>query len=171
MVLLTRLQWWVRRIFPKTDSEAAIVKERVATGRAILQQRRLPPCRGRVGSRLSLRRHRSRRNTADQENKMLGKLASRSAAITIVGVALTGTAAAATLRTHGVTRFSHVYGDGSGPAHFGVTSHFGQPAARLGSPSGGDYASHPHGGWYSRGFGGTLDPGWGYRFGPNLGGS
>jgi hypothetical protein len=26
-------------------------------------------------------------------------------------------------------------------------------------------------GWYSRGFGGTLNPGWGYGFGPNLGGS
>jgi hypothetical protein len=26
-------------------------------------------------------------------------------------------------------------------------------------------------GWYSRGFGGTLNPGWGYGLGPNLGGS
>ena len=26
-------------------------------------------------------------------------------------------------------------------------------------------------GWYSHGFGGTLNPGWGYGFGPNLGGS
>jgi hypothetical protein len=26
-------------------------------------------------------------------------------------------------------------------------------------------------GWYSRGFGRTLNPGWGYGFGPNLGGS
>jgi len=25
-------------------------------------------------------------------------------------------------------------------------------------------------GWYQRGFGGTLNPGWGYNFGPNLGG-
>ena len=26
-------------------------------------------------------------------------------------------------------------------------------------------------GWYSHGFGGTLNPGWGYGFSPNLGGS
>jgi hypothetical protein len=101
---------------------------------------------------------------------MLGKLASRSAAITLVGVALTGTAAAAKLRTHGVTHFSHVYGDGIGSAQFGATSHFGELGARLGSPYGDDYGSHLHGGWYSRGFGGTLDPGWGYRFGRDLGG-
>jgi hypothetical protein len=25
-------------------------------------------------------------------------------------------------------------------------------------------------GWYQRGFGGTLNPGWGYNFGPNPGG-
>jgi hypothetical protein len=25
-------------------------------------------------------------------------------------------------------------------------------------------------GWYQRGVGGTLNPGWGYNFGPNLGG-
>lgn len=25
-------------------------------------------------------------------------------------------------------------------------------------------------GWHSGGFGGTLSPGWGYRFGPSLGG-
>ena len=101
---------------------------------------------------------------------MLTKLAPRSAAITIVGVALTGTAAAAKLRTHGVTHFSHVYGDGIGSAQFGATSHFGQLGARLGSAYGGGYGSHLHEGWYSRGFGGTLDPGWGYRFGPSLGG-
>ena len=102
--------------------------------------------------------------------RLLGKLAPRSAAITIVGVALTGTAPAATLRTHGVTPFSHVYGDGIGSAQFGATSHFGQLGARLGSAHGGDYGSHLHGGWYSRGFGGTLDPGWGYRFGRDLDG-
>jgi hypothetical protein len=29
---------------------------------------------------------------------------------------------------------------------------------------------HERSGWYQRGFGGTLNPGWGYGFGPNLGG-
>jgi hypothetical protein len=32
------------------------------------------------------------------------------------------------------------------------------------------FGGHESGGWYQRGFGGTLNPGWGYRFGPNLGG-
>jgi len=36
------------------------------------------------------------------------------------------------------------------------------PAPHLGSPAGS--------GWYQPGFGGTLNPGWGYNFGPNLGG-
>ena len=104
---------------------------------------------------------------------MLGKLAPRSAAITILGVALTSTAPAATLRTHGVIPFSHVYGDSHvyGSGQFGATSRFGQLGAlRLGCAYGGGYGSHLHGGWYSRGFGGTLDPGWGYRFGRDLGG-
>jgi hypothetical protein len=29
---------------------------------------------------------------------------------------------------------------------------------------------HAGSGWYQPGFGGTLNPGWGYNFGPNLGG-
>ena len=109
---------------------------------------------------------------------MLRKLALHSAAITIVGVAFTSASPAATLRTHGITHFirlhgdgmSHVYGDGTGSVQFGAASHFGQLGTRLGSAYGGGYGSHPYGGWYSRGFGGTLDPGWGYRFGRDLGG-
>jgi hypothetical protein len=43
------------------------------------------------------------------------------------------------------------------------------------SPAAGAYApphsgGHENSGWYQRGFGGTLNPGWGYNFGPNLGG-
>ena len=34
-----------------------------------------------------------------------------------------------------------------------------------------DAGAHQSSGWYQRGFGGTLDPGWGYNFGPSLGGS
>jgi hypothetical protein len=44
-----------------------------------------------------------------------------------------------------------------GSAHRGASV-----APRLGSPG--------PSGWYQRGFGGTLNPGWGYNFGPNLGG-
>jgi hypothetical protein len=36
------------------------------------------------------------------------------------------------------------------------------PAFQLGSPE--------SSGWYQHGFGGTGDPGWGYNFGPHLGG-
>jgi hypothetical protein len=52
------------------------------------------------------------------------------------------------------------------------------PATRLGrAPRGANLAPHlgslgrtGSSGWYQRGFGGTLNPGWGYNFGPNLGG-
>lgn len=44
-----------------------------------------------------------------------------------------------------------------GSAYRGVTR-----TPHLGSPAGS--------GWYQPGFGGTLNPGWGYNFGPNLGG-
>jgi hypothetical protein len=49
------------------------------------------------------------------------------------------------------------------------------PANRLGSAHRGAsvaprLSSPGVSGWYQRGFGGTLNPGWGYNFGPNLGG-
>jgi hypothetical protein len=52
------------------------------------------------------------------------------------------------------------------------------PATRLGSAYRGANLAHhlgSHGsnagsGWYQPGVGGTLNPGWGYNFGPNLGG-
>jgi hypothetical protein len=49
----------------------------------------------------------------------------------------------------------------------------------LGTHSGAGYAGTGHrydlggrqgSGWYQRGFGGNLNPGWGYGFGPQLGG-
>ncbi len=51
----------------------------------------------------------------------------------------------------------------------------GNPGVRAGSPAAGAYApprfdGHEISGWYQRSFGGTLNPGWGYNFGPNLGG-
>jgi hypothetical protein len=33
-----------------------------------------------------------------------------------------------------------------------------------------DLGSHQNSGWYQRGWGGTANPGWDYRFAPNLGG-
>jgi hypothetical protein len=50
------------------------------------------------------------------------------------------------------------------------------PANRLSSARRGASVAPRHespalsSGWYQRGFGGTLNPGWGYNFGPNLGG-
>jgi hypothetical protein len=52
------------------------------------------------------------------------------------------------------------------------------PATRLGSayrgsnlaPRLGSRGSNGGSGWYQPRFGGTLNPGWGYNFGPNLGG-
>ena len=99
---------------------------------------------------------------------MSDKLVTHSAAIAIMSVALTGAAPAQTSGAHGVTHFSHVSGHGIGSVQFGTTSHFGQLGVRLGGAYGD--RSQLNGGWYSRGFGGTLDPGWGYRFGPSLGG-
>ena len=32
------------------------------------------------------------------------------------------------------------------------------------------FGNHESSGWYQHGFGGTGDPGWGYNFGPHLGG-
>ncbi len=40
---------------------------------------------------------------------------------------------------------------------------------RFGTTGYGSYPGHESG-WYHRGFGGTLGPGWGYGFGANLGG-
>jgi hypothetical protein len=47
------------------------------------------------------------------------------------------------------------------------------PRSRLGAQRGASVAprlsSPGHGGWYQRGFGGSLNPGWGYNFEPRLG--
>jgi hypothetical protein len=60
--------------------------------------------------------------------------------------------------------------------HPGVASRFGG----LGALPGAGYAGtlrrfngggHESSGWYQHGWGGTLNPGWGYNFEPSLGGS
>jgi hypothetical protein len=64
-------------------------------------------------------------------------------------------------RGHG-TEYHHSIGvPPLGLRHFGA-----------GSGSGGLYTGDHYGGsgWYPGGFGGTLNPGWDYRFGPALGG-
>ena len=60
--------------------------------------------------------------------------------------------------------------------HAGVAGHIGQSdrsslPGYTGMLRRFDPGSHGSSGWYQRGFGGTLDPGWGYNFGPSLGGS
>jgi hypothetical protein len=72
--------------------------------------------------------------------------------------------------------------DGGGVRHGrghlggGAASRFGGTGAWLGAVSAGanhrfNAGGHEGSGWYHRGWGGTRDPGWGYGFGPNLGGS
>ena len=66
---------------------------------------------------------------------------------------------------YGATRF--------GAAHFGATGAGGSShrfSGTVSRPFGHDPGFGGHrSGWYQRGFGGTRDPGWGYRFGPGFG--
>jgi hypothetical protein len=60
--------------------------------------------------------------------------------------------------------------------HSGVASRIGGLGALPGAGYTGtlrrfDAGGHESSGWYQRGWGGTLDPGWGYNFGPSLGGA
>jgi hypothetical protein len=50
--------------------------------------------------------------------------------------------------------------------------HLLQPRAQPGNAAGNSLRDPggANGGWYQRGFGGNRDPGWGYGFGPTLGG-
>ncbi len=65
---------------------------------------------------------------------------------------------------------------GRGHSGSGAASRLGGTGAWLGAvPAGTNHRSsfigHEGSGWYYRGWGGTRAPGWGYGFGPNLGGS
>jgi hypothetical protein len=58
----------------------------------------------------------------------------------------------------------------------GEANHYGGSGLRPGNGYGRTNSTHdlgspPSSGWYQRGWGGTLNPGWGYGFGPNMGGS
>jgi len=111
---------------------------------------------------------------------MLRRLAIAFAATIAIG------AAASPADTASAGAFGEIAGGGggfsripaphsSGALQSGATSRSGASGAR----PGGGYAgtnprngsgSHESGGWYQRGWGGTLNPGWGYGFGTNLGG-
>jgi hypothetical protein len=112
---------------------------------------------------------------------MLRKLALAFAATLAISAALsaTGAAAGGGSVSH---RLSHRGGAGhsavghSAVGHSGVASRIGGLGALPGAGYAGtlrrfDAGGHESSGWYQRGWGGTLDPGWGYGFGPSLGGS
>jgi hypothetical protein len=54
------------------------------------------------------------------------------------------------------------------PNHAGASDT--RPDGHIGANRAVDFGGHESSGWYQRGFGGTRDPGWGYNFGPHLGG-
>jgi hypothetical protein len=109
---------------------------------------------------------------------MLRKLALAFAATVAISAASSATGAAAggggashRLISHRGGAVGHSVG-----GHSGVTSRIRGTGALPGAGYAGtlhrfDAGGLESGGWYQRGWGGTLDPGWGYRFGPSLGGS
>jgi hypothetical protein len=101
---------------------------------------------------------------------MLRKLAIAFVTIVVLGIAPAATGAA------WAGAFGEMGGHGLG-YRSGITGR-SRPASHL--EPGGGYAGinhrygslgHESSGWYNRGWGGTTSPGWGYGFGPNLGGS
>jgi len=104
---------------------------------------------------------------------MLCKLAIAILTVVVLDAAPTPTDAAS-IRALGESG-GHGLGHRSGiTAQSRSASHVWPGGARLGGGYGvshhyGD-VSHEGSGWYSRSFGGTTNPGWGYGFGPNLGG-
>jgi len=67
------------------------------------------------------------------------------------------------------------YGLGRQSGAAGATGRSGALGMRHGAGYAGtghryDLGGHQGSGWHQRGFGGNLNPGWGYNFGPQLGG-
>ncbi len=85
-----------------------------------------------------------------------------------------GVAASATFGNGG-SSLSRGLGHYGGAGAFRSGGHSGglglRPSSRYGDIGRPGFTGHPSSGWYQRGWGGTLNPGWGYNFGPNLGGS
>jgi len=110
---------------------------------------------------------------------MLRKLAIAFAATVVLGAApgATDAASAATFGGFGRGGVSHGLGHRSGIMdRSGAAGRVGGGGARLGAGYAGmnhryGAGGHEGSGWYYRGWGGTMSPGWGYGFGPNLGGS
>jgi hypothetical protein len=113
-----------------------------------------------------------------RRNIMLRKFRLAIAATLAISAASCATAAAAGGGGVGHRLISH-RGGAVGyfvAGHSGVASRIGGPGALPGAGYAGtlrrfDAGGHESSGWYQRGWGGTLDPGWGYGFGPSLGGS
>jgi hypothetical protein len=69
----------------------------------------------------------------------------------------------------------YTYGLGRQSGASGATGRSGALGTRSGAGYAGaghryDLGGHQGSGWYQRGFGGNLNPGWGYNYGPQLGG-
>jgi hypothetical protein len=92
-------------------------------------------------------------------------------ALTVAALPLSVAASATRFRTSADGVHSARHGAGtalrSGAVGRAGETGAGRPAAAS-APL--HFGSHDSGGWYQRGFGGNRDPGWGYGFGPPLGG-
>ena len=104
---------------------------------------------------------------------MLRRFAGMLAMAAVVG--LFGPSVSASAEPPGMSG-SGAHSPGSG--HYGTrlrsgeANHYGGSGLRTYGPthSPHEFGSHQGSGWYQRGWGGTANPGWDYRFGPNLGG-
>lgn len=103
---------------------------------------------------------------------MLRKLAIAFLTTVVFGIApaSTGTTRAGAfgeIGGHGLGHRSAITGQSRPASHFGPSG-TARGYAGMNHRYGG--LGHENSGWYNRGWGGTTNPGWGYGFGPNLGG-
>jgi hypothetical protein len=91
----------------------------------------------------------------------------RFACVLAVTMAVTG-ASAGTSGAAGDARSARLGHSPLSSRHYGSGLRSGSGYGHTNSLSG--LGGHQGSGWYQRGWGGTRDPGWGYRFGPTLGG-
>ena len=97
----------------------------------------------------------------------------RTFAAAMVAAAVTGIASTATGQTVHTYTGGATYNYGLG-LHGAASGQSNRLAARPGlgyAGAGRRSGGHAGGGWFSRGFGGTLNPGWDYGFGMHMGGS
>jgi hypothetical protein len=106
------------------------------------------------------------------------KFAVAMAAAVALATALHDPASAGTLDGFSAGGSGYSYGLGGHSGTTGASSASSRSGALGPRPSTGyggmshryDVRGHQGSGWYQRGFGGNLNPGWGYNFGPQLGG-